>query len=120
MKALSCILIAILLLSATPASVEKKVTTRRSNVTVRVWFFHQGDVIPLCNLPVFWPRVYIWGVRTIDMNCPSYSIVVDVAEGQTISAAASMSIPTYVVASYPLVVTADMIGAGAIDLIIDI
>ncbi|WP_212004658.1 hypothetical protein [Chitinophaga sp. HK235] len=120
MKTLTCILVALLLLSATPASVEKKVTARRSNVTVHVWFYSRGTttVFPICGVPLQSPKVYQWGVQTVDVNCPSSSVVLDVTEGQTLSAAAWLDL-THYLASDPLVVSADMIGAGSIDLIIE-
>ncbi|WP_212004660.1 hypothetical protein [Chitinophaga sp. HK235] len=118
MKTLTCILMSLLLLSAAPASVGKKVNAQ-GNVTVHVWYFHQGAVVGICNVPVYGPKVFIWGIQIVDVNCPSSSIVANVTEGQTLSAAAWLD-PTNYIASDPLVVTADMIGAGSVDLIIQV
>ncbi|RBL90393.1 hypothetical protein [Chitinophaga flava] len=117
MKTLTYILISLLLLSATPASVEKKANAQ-GNVTIHVWYFHQGVVVGICDVPVFWPTVAIWGVETVNINCPSSFIVANVTEGQTLTASVWLNFTNYVT-SDPLVVTADMIGAGAIDLIIE-
>ncbi|WP_212004659.1 hypothetical protein [Chitinophaga sp. HK235] len=121
MKALTCILVALLLLSATPASVEKRAPTSQGNVTVHVWFYYprSGAVIGICALPIWEPLVYVYGVTTVNVNCPSSSVVVNVSEGDTVYCSTSIYLKWNVVWSDVNIITADEIGAGSIDLIIE-
>ncbi|MBC9909460.1 hypothetical protein [Chitinophaga varians] len=120
MKTLTCILTVVLLLSAAPSSSEKKAPPVSGNVTLRAWFYHasSGAFIDICALPIWMPRAYVWGDTTVNINCPSSSVVVYVTEGQTVSCSVALNLKTNVLASYPYVVDADNIGAGSVDLIV--
>ncbi|NML39952.1 hypothetical protein HHL17_22315 [Chitinophaga sp. G-6-1-13] len=118
MKTLTCILTVLLLLSAAPSSSEKK--ARRGSVTVHAWFYYPnaGAVMGICAFPIWMPQAHVWGDTSVSINCPSSSAVVDVTEGQTVSCTVAVGLKTNILASYPIVVDADNIGAGSIDLII--
>lgn len=120
MKTVTCILTVLLLLSAAPSSSEKKVTPLSGDVTLHAWFYHasSGALIDICALPIWMPRAYVWGDTTVNIHCPSSSVVVHVTEGQTVSCSVALNLKTNILASYPHVVDADNIGAGSIDLIV--
>ena len=111
-------LMALLLLSATPASVEKKVKARRSSVTIHAWFSSGGYNIDICALPIWMPQAYVWGDTTVNINCPSSAVVVNVTEGQTVSFSTAVYLKLNILSSYPHVVTAAEIAAGSVDLAI--